>query len=184
MSLRALARSGKAPAALILRLISPCSRSRLLVDAAGASAPRGTRRTASLPRSPAPGPPRPRAAPSSSVRRTRPGASSPRRVRMSGRSPRPHAPRACVGGGGPSPHITLQMDRTPSDGVPSCQACVLIGDHELDTAEAAVLELLEELRPALLRLLSAQRDPPQPQAEPLRYPGTPECPRGRRDVIG
>ena len=31
MSLRALARSGKAPAALILRLISPCSRSRLLV---------------------------------------------------------------------------------------------------------------------------------------------------------
>ena len=39
----------------------------------------------------------------------------------------------------------------------SCQACVLIGDHELDTAEAAVLELLEELRPALLNLLSSTR---------------------------
>ena len=43
----------------------------------------------------------------------------------------------------------------PQLGRPACY----IGDHELDTAEAAVLELLEELRPVLLlRLLSAQRD--------------------------
>ena len=88
---------------------------------------------------------------------------------MSGRSPRPHAPRACVAVGDPRPHITLQMDRTPLTAClgqeaadRSWQACVLIGDHELDTAEAAVLELLEELRPALLRLLSAQRDGQEP----------------------
>ncbi len=40
----------------------------------------------------------------------------------------------------------------------SSQARVLVRDHQFDAAQASLQELLEELRPAVLRFLRAQRD--------------------------
>ena len=66
-------------------------------------------------------------------------------------------------------HVALQVDSTAlaahlgqEAAHRGCQARVLIRDHELDAAETMLQELLEELRPAVLRFLRAQRDAQEP----------------------
>ena len=66
-------------------------------------------------------------------------------------------------------HVALQVDSTALAAYlgqeaahRGCQARVLIRDHELDAAETTLQELLEELRPAVLRFLRAQRDAQEP----------------------
>ena len=89
------------------------------------------------------------------------------RARGPGRRRQPRAPHAAQAVGDLGQHVALQVDSTALGDLGqeaahrSCQARVLIRDHELDAAETTVQELLEELRPAVLRLLR-ERDAQEP----------------------
>ena len=159
----ALARSGKAPALRIRRLISVCRRSRLFVVRSRAQWGSGNRvelgggREAPLKHVDCLGEllvPARRDLGQALLRLSEPGGPED-----GGNLARHTLAQAMRDLG---QHVALQVDSTAlaahlgqEAAHRGCQARVLIRDHELDAAETTLQELLEELRPAVLRFLRA-----------------------------